>query len=54
MCHNVKNKLHSHVKSRGGANITGRATGASEEKKGQRSKVNKKQKIEQRRTNNFY
>jgi hypothetical protein len=54
MCHNVKNKLHSHVKSRGSANIIGRVTGASEEKKDQRSKVNQKQNIEQRRTNNFY
>jgi hypothetical protein len=54
MCHNVKNKLHSHVKSRGSANITGRVTRASEEEKGQSSKVNQKQNIEQRRTNNFY
>jgi hypothetical protein len=54
MWHNVKNKLHSHVKSRGSANITGRVTGTSEEEKKQRSKVNGRQNIEQRRTNSFY
>jgi hypothetical protein len=59
MYHKVKKKLHSHVKSRGSANIKGRVTGTTEvlalvigEKR--QSKVNHRQNIEQRRTSNVH